>query len=213
MSQAALIDDLRAKMRELEGRPQVSSMRVHPVLEGLLEVQPGQVYTVGAASLAMLLMAGPSVQGQWSAVIGATDFGMQAAQAFGVALERTVLVPDPGADWLSVTAALIDVVPVVVVAGRAMASRDAQRITARLHEHQGIVIAWDTAWPRARAHLRLTDVQWEGTDRGAGHLRARRATIEVQHPGRPSRRRELWLPDDHGQVRVADEPPLLRRVG
>ncbi|WP_087623009.1 hypothetical protein [Aeromicrobium sp. PE09-221] len=213
MSQAALIDDLRAKMRELEGRPQVASMRVHPVLNGLVDVQPGQVYTVGAASLAMLLMAGPSAEGQWSAVIGATDFGLQAAQAFGVALERTVLVPDPGADWLSVTAALVDVVPVVVVAGRTMASRDAQRIAARLHEHQGILIAWDTAWPRARAHLRLTDVQWQGTDRGAGHLRARRATIEVQHTGRPPRRRELWLPDDHGRVRVADEPPQLRRVG
>lgn len=200
-------------MRELEGRPQVSAMRVHPVLDGLVELQPGHVYTVGAASLAMLLMAGPSGEGCWSAVVGVGDFGLQAAQAFGVALERTVLVPDPGAEWLTVTAALIDVVPIVVVAGRTVSPRDAQRLAARLHEHQGIVIAWDTVWPRARAHLQLTEVRWEGADHGAGYLRARQATLEVQQPGRPARQRQLWLPDEHGRVRATEEPSTWRRAG
>lgn len=215
MSRAALIDDLRAKVRQLEGRPQVASLTVHPALSGMLDLQVGHAYTVDSATLAMLVMAGPSSHdGAWCAVVGADDFGMEAAQSFGVDLERTVLVPDPGEDWLAVVAALVDVVSVVVVAGRDISARDAQRMAARLYERQSIIIAWDGAWPRARAHVRLTDVVWHGVERGSGHLQSRQATIEVQQVGRPAARRRFWLPDGDQQVRAVEPlAPRLRSVG
>lgn len=212
MSRAALLADLRAKVRQLEGRPQVTSLTVHPALSGMLDLQIGHAYTVDSASLAMLVMAGPSSRdGAWCAVVGAADFGLEAAQSFGVALDRTILVPDPGEDWLAVVAALVDVVAVVVVTGRDIAPRDAQRMAARLYERQSVIVAWDSAWPRARAHLRLTDVVWHGVQRGSGHLQSRQATIEVQQTSGPLVRRRFWLPDGDQRVRAV-EPELSRRL-
>ncbi len=205
VSRAALIEDLRAKVRRLEGRPQAASLTVHPALSGMLDLQAGHAYTVDSATLAMLVMAGPSSRdGAWCAVVGAADFGTEAAQSFGVVLERTVLVPDPGQDWLAVVSALVDVVSVVVVAGRDICARDAQRMAARLYERQSIIIAWDCVWPRARAHVRLTDVLWHGVQRGNGHLQAREATIEVQQVGHPAVRRRFWLPDGEQRVRAIE---------
>ena len=59
-----------------------------------------------APTLALALMAGPSRAGSWCAVVGVTDFGVEAASALGVDLARTVVVPEPGEQWLEVTAAL-----------------------------------------------------------------------------------------------------------
>ena len=63
----------------------------------------------------MALLAGPSASGRWVAVAGMPEFGVEAADRFGIALERLVLVPDPGRQWLTVVAALADVIPVVAV--------------------------------------------------------------------------------------------------
>lgn len=209
MSRAALIDDLRTQVRRLEGRPPATSLRVHPVLSGLLDLQAGHAYTVDSATLAMLLMSGPSsADGLWCAVVGAADFGLEAAQSFGVQLMRTILVPDPGSDWLWVVAALVDVVSVVVVTGRDITRSDAQRLAARLYDRQCVVVAWNCGWPQVRADLRLTEVRWYGPQRGAGHLQARQATIEVQTGGRPPARRRVWLPDAEHRIRQVDAPQL-----
>ena len=72
--------------------------------------ETGGSYTVDSASLALALLAGPSAAGGWCGVVGVGDFGVEAAQALGVDLDRTVLVPDPGDQWLEV------VVPVQIMA-------------------------------------------------------------------------------------------------
>ena len=57
----------------------------------------------------MALLAGPSQAGEWSAVVGVPDLGLEAAAAYGLDLDRTVVVPRPGEHWLSVTAGLLEV--------------------------------------------------------------------------------------------------------
>jgi hypothetical protein len=72
----------------------------------------------GSASLLLALLAGPSQEGAWCAVVGLPALGLVAAAEIGVALERLALVPDPGPDWAAVAGALLDAVDVVVVAPR-----------------------------------------------------------------------------------------------
>ena len=86
-----------------------------PGLAGVLQLKTGGAYAVDSPSLAMALMAGPSQAGEWSAVVGMPDFGLEAAAAYGLDLDRTVVVPDPGEHWLSVTAGLLEVATLVLV--------------------------------------------------------------------------------------------------
>ena len=74
-------------------------------------------------SLAMALVAGPSQAGEWIAMVGAPDFGLEAAAGFGIDLERTVVVPRPGEHWLSVAAGLLEVAGVVMVKPRYLPAR------------------------------------------------------------------------------------------
>ena len=113
---APTLDELRARVDQMQGRPAAQPVATHPAFTGLLQLQTGSSYGVDSASLAMALMAGPSADGAWCGVVGSAQFGLEAAAAAGVDLRRTILVPDPGEAWLEVTAALIDVLGVVVVA-------------------------------------------------------------------------------------------------
>jgi hypothetical protein len=73
----------------------------------------------GATSLAFALAAGPSQAGSWVAAVGLGSLGLVAAAGMGVALERLVVVPDPGRGrpgWAPVVAALVDGFDVVLVA-------------------------------------------------------------------------------------------------
>lgn len=93
-----------------------------PTLPAVAELLPGAglrsgaVYSVRTSTaLVMAMMAGPSAEGAWCGVVGMPSFGAEAARGLGVDLERLVLVPDPGQDWLNVVAALVDALTVVVV--------------------------------------------------------------------------------------------------
>lgn len=207
MTQAALLDELRTRVRQLEGRPEVTSIATHPALSGLLQLHAGGTYAVGSTSLAMLLMAGPSSDGAWCAVVGSDRFGLEAARMFGVNLDRTIMVPDPGEDPVTVVAALIDVVHVVVTCGLRIGEHDGSRLKARLHRRQAIVVSVGD-WPRAEARLRLRDIEWSGLGVGHGHLQARQVTVEVQAAGRPADSRRLWLPDARQHVRLVEQPGL-----
>lgn len=129
------------------------------------------MYGVAHASLGLTLLAGPSLMGAWAAVVGVSDFGVEAAAACGVDLDRTVLVPDPGEHWLEVTAALIDVATIVLVrppsemAGRVTAST-AARIGARLRKRGAALAVLGDAWPRCDARLWLVDPAWSGMGSG-----------------------------------------------
>ena len=204
----------------MQGRPPSQPLATHPAFSGLLALQTGTTYGVDSASLAMLLMAGPSGDGAWCGVVGSAEFGIEAAAAAGVELSRTILVPDPGDQWLDVTSALIDVLTVVVAKPPALVSEGAaSRISARLRQRGAMLIAWGD-WPRCDARLTMDDVSWVGLGRGHGHLRARQATVSVRKGTAPAEQRRLWLPDTDRVIRCVEAEPdvssadaSLRRVG
>ena len=188
-----------------------------PALAGLLPggaLRGGSAYTVsGSTALAMALMAGPSGEGAWCGVVGLPWFGAEAAGGLGVDLGRLVLVPEPGREWLSVVAALVDALTVVVVRPPgAVTSGEAARLSARLRTRGAVLVALtDPAgatgrarwhWPGSEARLTVDQHDWSGLGDGFGRLVARQATVTVLGrgtAGRP-RRHQLWLPGADGTV-------------
>ena len=147
-----------------------------PGLAGVLPLRTGGAYATDSLSLAMALMAGPSTAGEWAAVVGMPDFGLEAAAAYGLDLDRTVVVPRPGEHWLSVTAGLLDVAGVVLVRPyAAVTEHQAERLRARLRQKDAALVCLG-AWPRADATLRVDPL-----DLG-------RAGSGPRAPGRPAGR-------------------------
>jgi hypothetical protein len=108
---ATELHELQGRIKRMQGtRLDTRSLPTAPELSRLLPggaLQAGGSYSVlGSTALAMSLMAGPSAAGTWCAVIGLPAFGIEAAASSGIDLERLVLVPRPGPDWLTVTAAM-----------------------------------------------------------------------------------------------------------
>lgn len=216
---APTLSELRERVNQMQGRPAAQPVATHPAFAGLLQLQTGASYSVDSASLALALMAGPSADGAWCAIVGAAELGLEAAAAAGVELRRTILVPAPGEAWLEVTAALVDVVGVVMLSPpTAPSAKDAARIGARLRQRGGVLIA-QGEWPRSEARISMRDVEWVGLGRGHGHLQARRATIEVRRGTSPARAGQLWFPDASQVIRrvetapaAAEAPTRLRSV-
>lgn len=179
-----------------------------PALAGLL---PGGALTVGGSyvvdgstTLALALLREPSRAGSWCAVVGMPDLGVEAAATAGIELERLVLVPRPGEQWLAVVSALVDAIDVVLVqppararVGEAMAAR----LAARLRQREGVLVS-TRPWPRAEARLAVVESDWAGLGAGFGRLAARQVTVAASSPvwqGR-TRSRRLWLPDATGSA-------------
>ncbi|WP_371401744.1 hypothetical protein OHA10_27960 [Kribbella sp. NBC_00662] len=186
--------------RELPTHPAVSELLAGASLRG------GSVYSVrGSAALVMALMAGPSAEGAWCGVVGVPSFGAEAARGLGVDLERLVLVPDPGRDWLSVVAALVDALTVVVVRPPGeVTPGEASRLAARLRTRGAMLIAYGS-WPGSEARFEIESNTWTGLGDGEGLITARRATVAVtgRRAAVRGRRHELWLPGPDGTVRPA----------
>ncbi|MGH9113662.1 MAG: hypothetical protein ACRDZN_15400, partial [Acidimicrobiales bacterium] len=173
----------------------------------------------GTTSLALALVAGASRNGSWVAAVGFRSLGLVAADELGVALERLVLVADPGrgrregerAGWPAVVAALVDGFDVVLVGAEACArlrATDARRLVARVRERGTVLVGVGAELPGERSPLRLTvaAASWRGLGEGWGHLRGRRVTVEATGRGdaaRP-RRGELWLPGPNGGVQAIE---------
>jgi hypothetical protein len=193
----------------------------------------------GATSLALALAAGASQAGSWVAAVGLGALGLVAATELGVALDRLVLVADPGRQrdgWASVVAALVDGFDVVLVAGQpegrgrdqgqrrgrgtGLRPADARRLVARARERGAVLMAVGGDLPGERSPVRLTVVTaaWTGLGEGWGHLAGRRMTVETGGRGEAARprRAELWLPDADGAVGavepVTDPIPLHPRA-
>ncbi|HZK35384.1 MAG TPA: hypothetical protein VFC57_00285, partial [Aeromicrobium sp.] len=167
---SAGVRELQERVWRMQGRPVAQPLATHPAFWPLLQLQTGASYGVDSASLAMALMAGPSSDGAWCGVVGSAEFGIEAAAAAGVDLSRTILVPDPGDQWIEVTAALIDVLTVVVVKPPSRVAPGAvARLSARLRERSAMLIAWGE-WPRCDARLSLSESEWIGMGKGHGHL-------------------------------------------
>src|ERR1041384_3372043 len=112
---AQVVEQLQRRIESLQGAPTRLTVPLHPALDGLLQLRTGASYAVDSASLALGLAAGASRAGEWVGFAGWGDFGAEAAAELGIELSRTVLVPEPGEHWLEVTAALVDVLRVVVL--------------------------------------------------------------------------------------------------
>lgn len=197
---------LRAQLERVQGRRMDAP--VLPVLEPFAEVLPGGGLRTGSAyslarssSLVSGLLAGPSQNGTWCAVVGMPDFGVEAAESAGVDLSHLVLVPDPGPRWLAVAATLAEVIPVVAVrpASRT-ADAEVSRLGARLRD-RGAVLLVQGPWPQAEASLDLAEPEWSGVGRGHGYLAAREVTVDVRSRRWPMPRRvRMTLPAADGGV-------------
>jgi len=204
----AVVDQLRERVAAMEHQPAGQAVATLPGLADLVRLHAGATYAVDSASLALALAAGASKAGEWVGFAGCTDFGVEAAVELGFELSRTVLVPDPGEHWLEVTAALVDVLRVVVL--RPPASVDARTagiLDARLRTRSAVLVVHGD-WPRADARISVEGSGWSGPASGTGQLRERRAQVVVHRGARPPQRAELSWPGVH---RV-DRPLLeLRR--
>ena len=151
---------------------------------------------VGSTSLLLALLSGPMAEGSWAAVVGLPGLGVEAAAGLGVALERLVLVPRPGAAWLEAVAALLDAVDLVAIGspGRCRPG-DARRLAARARERGAVLLVRHT-WPeRADLSLEVSAPHWSGLNAGHGTLTRRRVTVRCARAGR-ARERQLWLPGE-----------------
>lgn len=195
-SRADELAALRQRIARLE-RPGLAAAEAgvelvtHPALAPVLRLRAGGTYQVDSTTLALMLMAGPSRAGAWSALVGVDDLGAEAAAAWGVELSRTVVVPEPGEQWLEALAAVIDLAGLVVVRppllrGRRapLAPSVAERLSARLRERSAALVV-QGEWPRCTARLRLAEVAWHGVGHGEGLLDRRHAVVEVQRGSAP----------------------------
>ena len=178
------VRELQARIRAMQSTTLDSrALDTSPTVAGLLpggSLKTGVAYVIeGSTSLAMALMAGPSQAGAWCGVVGVPTFGTEAAKAAGIDLERLALAPYPGDQWLPVTAALADVLTVVLVRPPLPPSDGSvARLMARLRE-RGTTLIVLGQWPGAEARLRVRRSQWGGLGDGHGHLTSRQLTVEV----------------------------------
>ncbi|MGO4258511.1 hypothetical protein [Marmoricola sp. RAF53] len=187
-----------------DGVPRIPVV-THPALAGLLQLRTGSAYEVDSAALALALLAPPSQEGSWTAVVGAGDLGVEAAAETGVDLTRTILVPDPGEHWLEATAALVDVVTVVLLQPPpGVTERTASRISARLRKRSTVLVVLGR-WPGSEARLEVERSTWTGAERGHGRLRDRRIVVGVRRGAAPVRRTELELTAGGGLRPVATD--------
>lgn len=219
-----LLARLRAQVAVKEARIRQVPFPVHQALADLLPdggLKPGSAYSLsGAGALLLALLAEPSREGHWCAVVGMPDFGAEAAAHAGVALDRLALVPDPAEQWLATTAALVEALPIVAVrpAGR-VSEGDAAKLMARLRDREAVLLV-DGPWPRAEAQLSVSGLRWSGLGSGFGYLTSREVTVTVTSRRSPLRRSvRLVLPTPDGRLvpvsaAVPVEPAAgLRAVG
>jgi hypothetical protein len=191
--------ELQSRIREMQSTTlQTKALATSPMFAGLLPdgmMRAGAAYSIsGSLTLAMSMLAAPSAAGAWCGVVGVPEFGAQAARAHGIDLSRLVLIPDPGKHWLTVTAALADVLTVVVVRpGHRVSDGDAGRLAARLRKREAALLSLGD-WPGSEAHLTVTANEWRGIGDGHGMITGRRMEVKATARGRPSRSKWVVIP-------------------
>jgi len=220
LSSGETVRELQARIRLMQGtRLDTRSLPTHPAIASLLPgggLKQGAAYSVErSATLLMALLAGPSAAGSWCGVVGVPEFGVEAAAHYGIDLDRLVLVPHPGDQWLAVTAAIADVLTVVVTRPPRQASDSSvARLAARLRQRGSTLIVLGS-WPQTEAMLSISHSHWIGIGDGHGHLAAREVTVTVStRSGVRPRSARLWLPDRaeqftraSGRERVVHDTP------
>lgn len=179
----------------------------------------------GGCSLALSLAATVTGGHGWVAAVGLPALGLVAAEEAGVDLRRLALVPEPGEQWPTVVASLVDGFELLMLRPPARARvGDARRLAARARERGTVLLLVDAPWPEpADVTLKIEGAApavaaWEGLGQGWGVLSGRRATVVAggRRVGGRDRRAEVWLPAAGGALQAAggvEENPALRTVG
>jgi hypothetical protein len=192
---------------------------VLPELSGLLPsrglrrgttiaVATGRPARGGGTSLVLALLAEASRSGSWCAVVGVPALGVVAAADTGIVLDRLALVPNPGPEWATVVAALIDGVDVVVTAvPGAVTASVASRLVARARQRGSVLVPYGR-WEGADLTLQVMRGGWEGLDQGRGRLRRREVVISARGRGAAARPKEVkvWMPGDGSPRPVTPVP-------
>lgn len=173
---------------------------------GLRRGSTVSVQGVGATSLAFALLAEPNAAGAWCAAVGLHSLGLLAADHAGLDLSRLVLIPEPGSDWPTVVAALLDVFEIVLLRPPSRINAKLQRrLAARLRERDRVLVVLgpdDSLGMPPDVRLTGTAGVWEGLGWGFGHLRSRQLRVSSEGrrlAGRP-RQATVWLPDPTGHM-------------
>ena len=192
-----VVEQLRERVAAMERRTALEPVPTLPGIADILPLHAGATYSVDSASLALTLAAGASQAGEWVGFAGCSDCGAEAAAELGIELSRTVLVPDPGEHWLEVTAALVDVLRVVVLRPPASVDeRTAGILDSRLRTRSAVLVV-QGHWPRVEARLSTEESTWSGPTAGTGQLVERRARVAVHRGARPPLRADLTWPGVH----------------
>lgn len=185
MNSPVTVRSLQQRISEMQ--PMRLDARTIPTAAGLRPLLPGGSLRMGASyavhgsrQLALALLAEASASGAWCGIIGDTAFGAEAAVALGIALDRCVIIPEPGTDAIGLTGALAEVLTVVLLAPTTPPSAgESERIAARLREHDAaLVVTGD--WPRPESTLRVSRSHWDGLGHGYGMLTDRELTVQTQ---------------------------------
>ena len=177
----------------LERRPARQPVPTLAALASAVPMQAGATYGVDSASLALAMAAGASQAGEWVGFACWPDFGAEAAVELGVDLRRTVLVPDPGEHWVEVTAALVDVLRVVVLRPPAgVGAQAAGLLESRLRTRSAAMVVWGD-WPGCAARLTTERSSWSGPVDGHGRLATRATRVAVRRGARPAQHLDLVL--------------------
>ncbi len=137
----------------------------------------------GATSVALELVSAVTAAGEWAAWMGERTLGAEAAAEAGVALERFVVVRGvPPEHRARAVGALVEGLGVVVLdRGSAVRAAEARRLTARVRERRGLLVALG-GWPEGAAvRLRAGGGPWRIE---AGRLVPRAVEVEAVHRGR-----------------------------
>lgn len=164
--------------------------------------------------LALALLAGALRQGLWCAAVGARALGGEAlagllgAQAVRTgALQRLLVVPEPGEQWAEVSAVLADGVDLLLLSPPgAVSPQVARRVDARLRQgataqerHRAALLVLGP-WPSARTVLRVKRLGWIGLGAGTGRLLGGEAVVTAEDRARRVRTARVWLPADAGGI-------------
>ena len=174
MNQLATVRSLQQRITSMQharldrGLPTPPSLR--PLFPGGALRKGAPVAVQGSLQLSLALLSSASASGAWCGVIGVPHLGIGAAAQTGLALERLVLIPEPGKHALAIAGMLSEVLTVLVLnPERPPTSSEAERLNARLRDH-GTALVVTNAWPRSDTALRVTASRWSGLGAGNGLL-------------------------------------------
>jgi hypothetical protein len=190
-----------------------------PALPELADILPwpggllrgATIAAIDSPSLHLTLLAGAMSEGSYAAAVGQPAFGALAAVVdYRIPAEHLALIPDPGPDWPTVVATLIDGVDMVVVTAPPCTEATVRSLQARARE-RGCVLVAAQKWPHADLVIERTERRWSGLRQGRGRLRRQYATFTVTGRGRAARPR-TWEVQFPPVSLAGPEPPSAEEL-